>query len=114
MLNQIASLDAIFHALADPGRRAMLERLSRGASSVSELAEPLDMSLPAVMQHLQVLEASGLIHSQKAGRVRTCTLDQEALAPARRWIERHQTIWEKRFDALGQYLAENPESTTKE
>src|SRR6266511_3038850 len=88
MLNQSAPLDRLFQALADPTRRAMVERLSRGPASVSELAQPLAMSLPAVVQHLQVLEASGLVTSQKVGRVRTC--------------------WERRLDRLGDYLAEDP------
>ena len=81
MLNQAAPLDGIFHALADSTRRAMVERLSRGPASVSELAEPLAISLPAVLQHLQVLEGSGLVRSEKAGRVRTCRIDPAALRP---------------------------------
>src|SRR3546814_14269381 len=75
MLNQDVALDRLFHALADPARRGMVERLSRGPASVSELARPLAMSLPSVMQHLQVLEASGLVRSEKAGRVRTCRIE---------------------------------------
>jgi DNA-binding transcriptional ArsR family regulator len=105
MLNQLA-LDRVFHALADPARRAMVERLSRGPASVSELAEPLTMSLPAVVQHLHVLEASGLIRSEKKGRVRTCRIEPAALQTAEQWIRERQACWERRLDRLGDYLAE--------
>ena len=81
------NLDLMFQALADPSRRTMVDRLSRGAASVSQLAEPLDMSLPAVVQHLQVLEQSGLVTTQKVGRVRTCQLQPAALQPVERWVE---------------------------
>ena len=104
MLNQSASLDHLFHALADPSRRAVVERLSRGPASVSELAQPLAMSLPSVVQHLQVLEASGLITSQKIGRVRTCRIAPEALGAAERWIRDRRAVWEDRFDRLEDYL----------
>jgi DNA-binding transcriptional ArsR family regulator len=114
MLNQAAAalespLDRIFRALADPSRRDMVERLSRGPASVSELAQPLAMSLPAVIQHLQVLEASGLVHSEKVGRVRTCRIDAAALQPAERWISARRASWEGRLDRLGEYLAEHPD-----
>jgi DNA-binding transcriptional ArsR family regulator len=109
MLNQNASLDLMFHALADPTRRAMVERLSRGPASVSELAKPLTMSLPAVVQHLQVLEASGLVQSEKVGRVRTCRIEPKALRTAEEWIAERRTSWERRLDRLGDYLAEHPE-----
>ena len=105
MLNQRAPLDRVFHALADPSRRVMVERLSRGPASVSELAEPLAMSLPAVVQHLHVLEESGLVRSEKVGRVRTCRMEAGALQPAEQWINRRQVIWERRLDRLGDYLA---------
>ena len=82
----------------------MVERLSRGPASVSELAEPLSMSLPAVMQHLQVLEASGLVRSEKIGRVRTCTIDPGALTMAEQWIGERRLLWERRLDRLGEYL----------
>ena len=82
MLNQSAALDRAFQALADPARRAMVERLSQSPASVSELARPLAMSLPAVMQHLAVLESSGLVISQKIGRVRTCRIEPKAMSPA--------------------------------
>lgn len=110
MLNyQPAPLDLMFQALADPTRRVIVERLCRGSASVSELAKPLAMSLPAVMQHLQVLEASGLVRSEKVGRVRTCHIEEEALTMAEKWISERRSLWERRFDRLGQYLAENPE-----
>jgi DNA-binding transcriptional ArsR family regulator len=104
MLNQSASLDRLFHALADPARRAMMERLSREPAPVSDLARPLPMSLPAAMQHLGVLEAAGLVRSEKLGRVRTCTLDTSALSQAERWINERRIEWEHRLDRLGDYL----------
>jgi DNA-binding transcriptional ArsR family regulator len=94
----------MFHALADPGRRTMVERLSLGPASVSQLAEPLDMSLPAVVQHLQVLEAAGLVKTQKIGRVRSCTLDTSAMSLAERWINDRRIQWERRLDRLGDFL----------
>jgi DNA-binding transcriptional ArsR family regulator len=109
MLNQSAALDLMFQALADPSRRVMVERLSRGSASVSELAKPLAMSLPAVVQHLQVLEASGLIRSEKVGRVRTCRIEPKALQMAERWINERRATWERRLDRLGDYLAAHPE-----
>lgn len=104
MPNQVAELDRVFHALADPGRRNMLERLSRGPASVSELGEPLAMSLAAVVQHVQVLEASGLVLSQKTGRTRTCTINPVALRSAESWIAGRRALWERRLDRLGDYL----------
>src|ERR1700723_2556587 len=105
MLNQIVALDRVFQALADPARRVMIERLARGPASVSELAHPLEMSLPAVLQHLQVLEASGLVRSEKTGRVRTCRIQPAALRTAETWIARRRAGWERRLDRLGAYLA---------
>jgi DNA-binding transcriptional ArsR family regulator len=105
MLNQTPQLDLVFQALADPARRVMVERLTRGPASVSALAEPLAMSLPAVMQHLRVLEASGLVRSEKVGRVRTCQIEPIALRSAERWIGERRTTWERRLDRLGKYLA---------
>jgi DNA-binding transcriptional ArsR family regulator len=105
MLNR---LDGVFHALADPGRRSMVERLSMGPASVSELAAPLAMSLAAVMQHLKVLEASGLVRSEKAGRIRTCYIEPAALSQAERWINERRRGWESRLDNLDRYLKENP------
>jgi len=104
MLNQ-SDLDAVFQALTDPARRRMLERLSGGPATVSELAAPLPMSLPAVVQHLQVLEASGLVRSEKVGRVRTCRIEPRALSLAERWINQRRTTWERRLDRLGEYLS---------
>jgi len=101
-----ASLDLVFRALADPTRRLMVERLSRGPAPVSELAEPLDMSLPAVLQHLQVLEESGLLVSEKLGRVRTCRIDAPALRAAERWINERRQMWERNLDRLGEFLTE--------
>jgi DNA-binding transcriptional ArsR family regulator len=109
MVNQSATLDPVFHALADPSRRVMVERLTRGPASVSELAQPLEMSLPAVIQHLQVLEASGLVRSEKRGRVRTCRIEPTALTSAEQWIAARRTTWERRLDRLGAHLAENPD-----
>jgi DNA-binding transcriptional ArsR family regulator len=113
MLNQQSNLDLMFQALADPTRRAMVDRLSRGPASVSELAKPFDMSLPAVVQHLQALEASGLVSSQKVGRVRTCQIEPEALSLAEQWINDRRTTWVRRLDRLGEFLAaEEPETRT--
>ena len=86
MLNQPGPLDTVLQALADPSRRLMVERLSRGRASVSELAAPLDMSLPAVLQHLRVLEAAGLVRSEKVGRARVCHVEARALLPVERWV----------------------------
>jgi DNA-binding transcriptional ArsR family regulator len=105
MLNYSAPLDLMFQALADPTRRAMVERLARGPASVSELAKPLPISLPAVVQHLQVLETSGLIRSEKIGRVRTCRIEAKALRTAEHWIAARRSMWERRLDRLGEYLA---------
>jgi DNA-binding transcriptional ArsR family regulator len=106
MLNQMADLDRVFHALADPGRRLMIERLSRGPASVSELGRPLAMSLAAVVQHVQVLEASGIVRSQKTGRTRTCAINPAALRSAESWISERRSLWERRLDRLGDYLAD--------
>jgi DNA-binding transcriptional ArsR family regulator len=106
MLNHQAALDHVFQALADPARRVMVERLARGPASVSALARPLAMSLPAVMQHLQVLEASGLVRSEKVGRVRTCRIEPAALRGAAHWIAQRRAGWERRLDRLGELLAE--------
>jgi DNA-binding transcriptional ArsR family regulator len=103
-------LDQVFQALADSTRRNLVERLVRGSASVSDVAQPLAMSLPAVMQHLGVLEASGLVRSEKVGRVRTCRVDPQALRLAEDWISLQRTQWEERLDQLGDFLAEQPES----
>jgi DNA-binding transcriptional ArsR family regulator len=107
VLNQSADLDRVFHALADPSRRLIVERLARGPASVSELAQPLAMSLPAVMQHLQVLEAGFLVASEKAGRVRTCHIEPDTLRLVEGWAGQQRTTWERRLDRLGDYLAED-------
>lgn len=104
MLNQATELDRLFHALADPARRAMVERLSRGPAPMSELARPLPMSLPAAMQHLGVLEAAGLVRSEKVGRVRVCSIEPHALSQAEQWINARRAEWEQRLDRLGDYL----------
>jgi DNA-binding transcriptional ArsR family regulator len=117
VLNQSASLDLVFQALADPTRRVMVDRLTRGPASVSELAEPLDMTLSAVVQHLSVLESSGLVRSEKVGRVRTCRIEPTALRTAERWITERRTTWERRLDRLGEFLdetaADAPKSTKR-
>lgn len=104
MLKRSSTLDGVFHALSDPSRRFMVERLSRGSATVSDLAEPLPITLPAVLQHLEVLERSGLVSSEKVGRVRTCRIEGAALRPAERWIRTHRAGWERNLDRLGEYL----------
>jgi len=104
MLNY--QLDKTFAALADPARRAIVERLVQGPASVSELARPLPMSLPAVMLHLKVLEDSGLVTSQKAGRVRTCRIDPKMLSRAETWVAERRAMWERNLDRLGAFLDE--------
>jgi DNA-binding transcriptional ArsR family regulator len=106
MLDDALDLDRVFQALADPGRRVMVERLSRGPASVSELGRPLDMSLAAVLQHVQVLEACVLIRSRKVGRTRTCSINPATLRAAESWIADRRTMVERRLDRLGEYLAE--------
>lgn len=104
MLNQSQDLDRLFRALADPARRAMLERLGRGPAAVMELAKPLPMSLPAAMQHLGVLEAAGLVRTQKVGRTRTCAIEPRAMGRAEQWITARRQEWESRLDQLDAYL----------
>lgn len=99
-----AALDLAFQALADPSRRAMVDRLVQGPATVSELAKPLAMSLPGVMQHLAVLEASGLVISEKIGRTRTCRLEPTVLSQAEQWIAERRALWERRLDRLGAFL----------
>jgi DNA-binding transcriptional ArsR family regulator len=111
MLNQQSfspqpQLDLVFHALADPTRRGMVDRLGRGPASVSELAQPFGMTLPAIVQHLHVLEGSGLLRSEKVGRVRTCRLEPVVFGTAEQWIAERRQSWERRLDRLGEYLAE--------
>jgi DNA-binding transcriptional ArsR family regulator len=106
VLNQQSSLDGVFQALADPSRRAMVERLCRGPASVGELADPLSMSLPAVLQHLRVLETSGLVRSTKVGRVRRCRIERPSLRAAEQWISARRSTWERRLDRLADFLDE--------
>ena len=102
---QHQALDRVFQALSDPSRRAIVDRLSRGDASVSELAQPLAMTLAAVVQHVQLLEASGLIRTQKTGRVRNCHLDRAVLSQAETWLSQRRTLWEDDLDRLGEVLA---------
>jgi DNA-binding transcriptional ArsR family regulator len=105
-------VDGVFQALADPSRRAMVERLVRGSASVSQLAEPLDMSLAAVLQHLAVLERAGLVDSVKVGRVRTCRLVPHGMRGAEDWIAAQRSEWERRLDRLGALLADTDRPPT--
>jgi len=123
MLNQLQSpsaapdgIELMFQALSDANRRRMIDQLTLGPASVSELARPLGISLPAVVQHLHVLEASGLVESQKIGRVRTCSVRPQAMSEAERWISARRVALEQSLDRLGVYLestAENPKSRSK-
>jgi DNA-binding transcriptional ArsR family regulator len=106
MLNQSVDLDRTFQALADQSRRTMVERLTLGPASVSELAEPLAMSLAAVLQHVQVLESCGLVRTEKVGRTRTCRIERLAMAAAEQWITDRRRGWEARLDRLGDILNE--------
>lgn len=108
MLNN-AAVDRVFQALGDSTRRAIVERLSRGSSSVSDLAKPLDVTLAAVVQHLQVLEESGLVRTEKVGRVRSCFIRPEGLRLAESWISERRTLWERRFDRLAELIEEKEE-----
>jgi len=99
----------VFHALGDSTRRRIVEKLSEGPQSVSRLGEPLDMTLTAVVQHLQILEESGLVHTEKVGRVRTCGIDTQGFAVLKQWIADRQSTWERRLDRLGDLLAEPEE-----
>ena len=110
--NQLEDVDRLLHALADPTRRRIVERLGRGPASVTQLAAPLTMSLPAVLQHLQVLSTSGVIATEKIGRVRTCRLELERLTIVDDWIAARRNAWERRLDRLGEILAASTEETT--
>ncbi|WP_113408035.1 metalloregulator ArsR/SmtB family transcription factor [Hyphomicrobiales bacterium] len=114
MLEETQALDRMFQALSDQSRRGMIDRLGRGPASVTELAQPLDMALPTVMKHLQVLETSGLVLSEKAGRVRTYHLREEALAAVERWIAERKASWNRAFDRLDLFLADTSTETTDE
>lgn len=108
MLNH--ELDRVFQALADPTRRGLVERLTRGPASVSELAAPLPITLAAVVQHVQALEACGLVRSEKVGRVRTCRIDPAGLRAAEDWLHERRTAWEHKLDRLADVLEEGEES----
>jgi DNA-binding transcriptional ArsR family regulator len=110
MLSQHVAVDRVFHALGDPTRRAIVEQLSAGPVSVSRLAKPLEITLAAVVQHLQVLEASGLVQTEKVGRVRTCRIEPKGFSVAERWIDERRSLWERRFDRLGKLLGEPDKS----
>ena len=109
MLQHQPALDLAFQALADPARRAMVEKLCDGPASVSDLARPFEMSLSAVVQHIAVLEGAGLIRTAKQGRVRTCHVEPQALRTVESWIAERRVLWERRLDRLGDYLKANPE-----
>lgn len=111
MLSQNTNIDRIFRALGDPTRRAIVEKLCEGPISVTQLAEPLDITLAAVVQHLQVLEESGLVNTEKVGRVRTCRVEPAGLSAAEQWIADRRSTWERRFDRLGDLLAESDENS---
>jgi DNA-binding transcriptional ArsR family regulator len=99
-------IDKVLHALGDPTRRAILDKLSEGPLSVSQLATPFEMTLTAVVQHLQVLEESGLVHTEKVGRVRTCRIEAAGFAVVEKWIADRRSMWERRLDRLGDLLAD--------
>jgi DNA-binding transcriptional ArsR family regulator len=101
------NIDRLFHALGDPTRRAILDQLSEGPRSVSRLTAPLGITLTAVVQHLQVLEESGLVHTEKVGRVRTCRIEPAGFSVLEQWIGDHRSMWERRLDRLGDLLAES-------
>jgi DNA-binding transcriptional ArsR family regulator len=110
MLSQKVSVNRVFHALGDPTRRAIVEKLSVRPLTVTRLAEPLDITLAAVVPHLQVLEKSGLVHTEKVGRVRTCRIEPAGLSVAERWLDDRRATWERWFDRLGDLLAEPDEN----
>lgn len=112
MVNHATEVDAVLHALADPTRRAIVERLGRGPVSVSALADPLPMSMPAVLQHLKVLTDVGLVTSEKVGRVRTCRLEVAKLTTVQDWIADRKRTWEARLDRLGDFLATDAAPTS--
>ena len=113
MENYQSSLDTIFHALADPTRRAVVSRLTMGAAPVKELAEPFDMGLPSFMKHLRVLEKDGLISSEKVGRVRTCRLNTDRLAAAETWLGKQRALWQASADRLADYVETQMSKSTE-
>jgi DNA-binding transcriptional ArsR family regulator len=110
MLKQLSPVEDLFRALGDPARRSMVERLSEGPASVSDLAAPLDMTLSAVVQHLAILQDCGLVRSKKVGRVRTCNLAPGSIRQAENWFAHQREAWERRLDRLGEYLAEEADT----
>ena len=110
MQTQRVRIDRVFHALGDPTRRAIVEHLTEGPVAASTLAKPLRITLAAVVQHLQVLERSGLVRTTKVGRVRTCHLEARGFSVAERWISERRRLWERRLDRLGQLLVAEDES----
>jgi DNA-binding transcriptional ArsR family regulator len=111
MPNQMAELNLVFQALADPTRRAVVERLSRGPTATSELAQPFKMALPSFLQHLDVLQKCGLVQSRKSGRVRTYELAPNTLKAAEDWMATQRTLWEKRLDQLDSFLEDLKEQS---
>jgi DNA-binding transcriptional ArsR family regulator len=103
------NINSLFHALGDPTRRAILDKLCQGHLSVSRLADPLGITVTAVMQHLQILEESGLVHTEKVGRIRTCRIDTAGFMALQQWINDHRTLMERRLDRLGDLLEEDEE-----
>ncbi len=114
MFHDPRQIDLMFQALADPARRQMLERLSRSPASVREVAKPFDMTLSGIMQHLNLLESSGLIVTEKVGRVRTCRIEPKGFTRVEQWISERRSLWERRLDRLGGFLAEQSKSKAKE
>jgi DNA-binding transcriptional ArsR family regulator len=106
MRERPVDVDRLFHALGDPTRRAILDRLVEGPASVSKLAEPLGVTLAAVMQHLEILEEAKLVHTEKLGRVRTCRIEPAGFRVLEQWIRNHRTAWERKLDRLGKFLGE--------
>lgn len=106
MDNYRVALDAIFHALSDPTRRAVVHRLGAGPATVSDLSAPFDMALPSFMKHMRVLEDAGLVSSSKSGRVRTCTLEHDKLTAAEHWFEEQRALWSSRYDNLDKLLGQ--------
>jgi DNA-binding transcriptional ArsR family regulator len=109
MMSPKIDIDGLFHALGDPKRRAILDKLCEGPLSVSRLAAPLGVTVTAVMQHLQILEESGLVHTEKVGRVRTCRIDTAGFTALQQWLQDHRTLLERRLDRLGDLLDEDEE-----
>jgi DNA-binding transcriptional ArsR family regulator len=109
MSDDRTGIDRVFHALGDPTRRAILEALSERPQSISRLAEPLALTLAAVVQHVQLLQEAGLVATEKVGRVRVCKLDPKGLAIASGWLQNRRSLWERRLDQLGDFLAEPEE-----